>query len=151
MCAVTPPDTSAVATRYGTVVSSVTDGGSKITFTDNRKIAGSWVSGGNEFELGIARPQPDGCEKSCKIGKQNQANDQVTATSIQSTLLVTPSTNLTSVRACVDSTCPVLPGEFIEEPCACLGSVGDFAKAATIMQSMRLAGGDQMCSSGTAK
>jgi hypothetical protein len=51
-------------------------------------------------------------------------------------------------RTCEKGVCPVQAGEEMDIPCRCMN---DFGAASTLLQTLRLAGQDMICTSGNVK
>jgi len=104
--------------------------------------AGNW----SEENIGLGSPQDmpvvADCQPVCKVFKVVQ-DDRVTPDATTSQVKVTPTRKVYRYPSCANNQCPLEAGETIEKDCQCLN---DFAEAATIMQSIRFAGQDILCS-----
>ena len=135
-------------TRFKTIKDTTTMDGTSFSFTDYRQnIDGSWS---NAAMNGIlpAGDTYETCMPSCKVNRP-ALRDETTTAGLLSDNLVDSSTFEIRYLSCgTDNVCPVEPGDQIVSACGCLD---EFPQAATIMQTMRLSGADNICSSGTAK
>jgi len=123
------PDVS----RADQVAGSVTESGSSWHFTDP-------VTGGGQVNLRMK--EGEGCIKACKLKKEDRsasAGQGRTTADIRHN----PSTTVFIYRTCVDGSCPARPGEAIVTDCTCLE---EFGLAYGVMESMRQAAADQVCS-----
>lgn len=143
-------DFSDIGKRFGTVRTSVQQSGNNISFDDKIKNKdGTWTnSGGLSLSL-ISTPAGDSCEKACKTRVPREDN-QVTVAGLNSTIRLNNSDASDFMyRTCINNVCPVdKPGEIIVSDCECNNS---FTEAASAIQSMRLAGKDTICTTGTPK
>jgi hypothetical protein len=149
LCSSQPMDLSFAKQRLATVVPTSQYDGTNLTFTDTRYENGRWANYPNQI-FHIQRGQlGEDCEKACKV-RVSMKNTQVGTGD--------PLSNVRSgasyqdyvyyYRACYNDQCPVDAGEELVTPCQC---TQDFAGAASVMQSLRLAGQDIICSSGNIK
>ena len=107
---------------------------------------GNWIS--EDSNLGLPdRDVYEACETACKTRKQiidTQASGSYNVSQTR--------TNTTSYefyyKTCTNNVCPLGAGEEIVKGCQC---INDFAEAASIMQMLRQAGKDIICSDGTQK
>lgn len=139
-------DFSDTKTRYGQVVGSLTTGSSSASYQDMQRSNGGWVSSSETIGL-MDLPDHDECEKACKTRRPAQDTQAVLAGHSEQFKTSTDSYDIL-YHTCVDDGCPTEPGEEILKDCQCLN---DFAEAATIMQMLRLAGQDTICSDGVPK
>lgn len=127
--------------RTSVAQSTATSGGN---FTEvHRASDGSWAS----QDLGLGQPAElpafGNCEMACKL-RSPVSDDRVALTGV-----VGPNRNMSTryqyrYAVCdASNTCPLNPGEEMIKPCQCLN---EFGEAATIMQLMRQAGQDLICS-----
>ncbi len=127
--------------RTSVAQQTATSGGN---FTEVHRAAdGTWTS----QDLGLGEPSElpafGDCEQACKL-RLPVADDRVALTGV-----VSPNRNQSSryeyrYAVCdANNVCPQNPGEEILKPCQCLN---EFGEAATIMQLMRQAGQDLICS-----
>jgi hypothetical protein len=143
-----PFDFSDVQKRMGNIASTATDNTTSIYYQDLTKdSSGNWTA--TDYNEGL--PSKDiaaDCEQACKTEKTN--TDTQAAISGNASQYQSNNTQSLSFyyKTCVNGTCPVGPGETIVEDCQC---IDDFGEAAGIMQSMRMAGQDMICSDGTAE
>lgn len=87
------------------------------------------------------------CEPVCKT-RRPRMDAQVATSGPVAEQRVDPQSWEFFYHACREHNCPAGPGEEILQDCQCLS---EFAESATILQTLRLAGRDQVCSDGTAK
>lgn len=85
------------------------------------------------------------CAPVCKT-RREVTQDNVSASGLVQDNTATPVSYDIAYRACSATGCPLSPGEEIVTDCTCLDA---FAEAATVMQLIRSAGRDILCSSGT--
>ncbi len=114
-------------------------------FTETHKDAsGNWTS--TQIAIGQPADLPvvPSCRPMCKLAKQ-VADDRVTALDVTASVRSSPGTKTVFRYAECDAsnTCPAQAGETIEQSCQCLD---EFAEAASIMQMMRQAAQDLICS-----
>lgn len=113
-------------------------------FTEiHRDASGNWAS--TQVALGSPKDMPvvPKCEDVCKL-KTEVVDDRVGPDYITAKNRSTPATKtLYRYAVCENGTCPAQPGETVVKQCQCLN---EFAEAATIMQLMRQAGQDLICS-----
>jgi hypothetical protein len=136
-------DFSDVATRFGKVVSSATDNTSNITFQDQRLGSQGWTISNGSLNL----PQRDPaavCEVACKT-RIAKTDTQVTTTGNVTDMRIPAQSYDIFYKSCIDNACPLDPGEEVVMGCQC---INEFAEAATVIQALRLAGKDNICSSG---
>ena len=125
--------------RVGTIASSLQEDQGTVTFNDP-------ASELNSLEIpGLTDGET--CIKACKLKKaQDAAAASNTATSAD--YRFTPSSVTYIYRTCDGDNCPVEDGEEIVTPCQCLS---EFNLAYGVMESMRQAAVDMICSDGTKK
>jgi hypothetical protein len=119
------------------------------TFTDYRKDekTQTWITEGNTFDLGVARNQPySACSNVCKTRKPRQ-DSQASQTGVTSQYRKDITTYDFYYRQCYPSTttCPAGAGEEIIIDCQC---INEFAETFTLLESLKEAGKDSICSSG---
>jgi hypothetical protein len=86
------------------------------------------------------------CVSVCKT-KVDVPQNSISTNGTTGELAETPMISKYSYKECsLDNVCPIESGEQIVQACSCSS---DFANATAIMQSVRLAGQDMMCTSGT--
>ena len=143
-----PFDFSDAQKRVGNIASTTKDNGSSVYYQDLTKdSSGNWTT--TDYNEGLPeRDTAADCELACKTEKAN--TDTQAAISGNASQYQSNNTQSMSFfyKTCVNGACPVGAGETIVEDCQCLD---DFGEAAGIMQSMRTAGQDMICSDGTAK
>ncbi|BDV41516.1 hypothetical protein GURASL_04390 [Geotalea uraniireducens] len=140
-------DFSAIGTRFGKVTTTVTDNTSSLDFQDKRLTAGGWSDATGSFAL-PGRDQSPTCEQACKTRKPK--NDTQVTVSGDVTEMRNPATSYDFFYRVCDrnNVCPAGPGEEIVKDCQC---INDFNEAATIIQTLRTAGKDTICTSGAKK
>lgn len=150
LCTDQPIDLSKAEQRLATVVPSTQydEGQGKLTFSDIRYENGQWVSYPNQvFWVGTGE-KPDYCEQACKV-RVPRDNTQVSiGNPVSSSQVSSLNPYVYYYRTCENGVCPVESGEEIVTQCQC---VNDFGAASTMLQSLRLAGQDIICSSGNSK
>lgn len=145
-----PWDFSDIGKRFGTVKQSLQNNNGTLSFNDKVKGKdGTWTDKNNLGLSIISTPPGEACEKACKT-RVPKENNQVTTEGLNSTLRVNNANSSDFMyKVCVNNVCPVDQiGEVIVSDCQCNNS---FAEAAAAIQSMRLAGKDTICTSGTPK
>ncbi len=85
------------------------------------------------------------CQQLCKTKKPRLANDVARSGPVKN-LQVDTTTYDFFYHQCLFG-CPMGQGEILVKPCGC---VNEFAEAAAMMQTVRMAGGDTVCTSGIA-
>lgn len=136
-------DFSNVGTRFGQVVSTTTDNTTNLSFQDPRLGPQGWTVANGSINLSQRELGAD-CEFACKT-RVPKTDTQVTTTGNVTDIRVAGQSYDIYYKTCIDNTCPVDTGEEIVTNCQCLNL---FAEAATFMQTLRLAGKDNVCSSG---
>ncbi|MDO3377085.1 hypothetical protein [Geoalkalibacter halelectricus] len=133
--------------RLAAVVTSTAEAQGRLSFEDRRRDAqGAWVDSSHAADLPQAAVIEE-CEPVCKTRRPKvEAQVAVAGTAVQAR--TEPLSFEFFYRPCREMRCPVEPGEEIVQDCRCLN---EFAEAAAIMQTLRLAGRDQICSDGAAK
>ena len=140
-----PFDFSAAQKRLGNVVSTTADNKTSMYYQDlTQNSSGNWTP--TNVNSGLpSRDTYGDCELACKTEKAN-TNTQAAISGNASQF---QSNNTQSMsfyyRTCVNGSCPAGPGETIVEDCQC---INDFGEAAGLMQTLRAAGGDLICSDG---
>jgi len=94
-----------------------------------------------------ALPVVDDCVKACKTGRESAAAD-VAHSGVSGEHTVDGVKRIYTWKRCGAGGCPLADGEEIIEDCECLDQFGD---AVAAMQSVRMAGGDTICSDGVKK
>lgn len=144
MCDARPFDFSTAATRYGTVVDSVASGGS--TYQDMRLVGGAWQQDSGSVSMLDFGSHAE-CQQACKT-RRVSVKDQALLSGPVSQTQTDPVSYDILYHTCVDGNCPAGPDEEILKDCQCLN---DFAEAASVMQMLRQASQDVICSDGVAK
>lgn len=139
-------DFSEYKERLKTIKDSTADNVSNFSYRDYRKTKdGTWQYEDKTIDTsGVMRPSTSSCEMACKTRRPKDN----TATSI--TDKTTDFRNNSSsydffYKSCRDGVCPVGTNEEVLKECQC---INEFAEAALIMQVIRSAGQDFLCSSG---
>lgn len=143
VCGSTQYDFSDVATRFGQVVSSASDNTSNLTFQDPRLGPTGWTIANGSINLPQRDPVSE-CEVACKT-RIAKTDTQVTTTGTVNDMRVPAQSYDIFYKTCINSSCPAEPGEEVVIDCQC---INEFAEAATVIQTLRLAGKDNICSSG---
>lgn len=146
LCDASAYDFSDAKTRFGQVVGSLHEDGTSACYQDALKVPGGWASTSESFDR-MPLPVHDECEKACKTRKSRLDSQVVLAGHSEQFQTDTASYDIV-YHTCVDGRCPVEPGEEILKDCQCLN---EFAEAASIIQMLRLAGQDTICSDGIPK
>ncbi|MFZ4857731.1 MAG: hypothetical protein ACOYL3_15165 [Desulfuromonadaceae bacterium] len=136
-------DFSGVATRFGKVVSSASDNTANLTFQDPRLGPTGWNIANGSINLPQRDPASE-CEVACKT-RIAKTDTQVTTTGTVTDMRVPAQSYDIFYKTCINNSCPADPDEEIVIDCQC---VNEFAEAATVIQTLRLAGKDNICSSG---
>jgi hypothetical protein len=136
-------DFSNVATRFGQVVSSVSDNTSDLSFRDPRLGTQGWSVADGSITL-PQRDQVEECEAACKT-RIAKADTQATTSGTVTDVRVPASSFDIYYRTCGNGACPLGTGEEIVTDCRC---INEFAESASVFQVLRLAGKDSICSSG---
>jgi len=156
VCGQTSYNVADAGTRFGSVVSSSTENGTTLNYTDNRKGAARWSTSDGVIQLGNKELGAD-CELGCKtklLKKDTQASASGTTTGVPTLENVTdkrvPAQSYEFFyKACENGTCPIDdPAEQIVTNCQCLNNFND---TAVFVQTLRLSGKDLICSSGAKK
>lgn len=140
-------DFSDIGKRYGKIKQTTENSGSGFDFIDYSKDKdGNWnLKPSGPLNL----PNKDHynvCENACKTRKPKE-DTQVSLSGVISDNRTAGTADYDFFyRTCNNNVCPAEPGEEIITPCQC---INEFAQAATIMQTLRVAGKDNICSSGT--
>ncbi len=148
-----PFDFSAIQKRAGNVLSTEADNGGSFYYQDLRQnSSGGWVYNGVTSGL-PPRDTPSDCEQACKTEKiVTDTQAALLGSNLPSNASQYQANNTQNIqyfyKTCVNGKCPSGPGETIVEDCQC---IDDFGEAAGIMQSLRMAGSDLICSDGTAE
>ena len=142
-----PYDFSAAQKRFGNVANTTTDNATSMYYQDlTPDSSGNWTT--TAVNSGLpARANYGDCEQACKTEKPI-TNTQAAETQNASQVDTTTAGYDFFYRPCVNGACPLGQGESIVTNCQCLN---EFGEAASLMQTMRLAGQDLICSDGTAE
>ncbi len=147
VCGQSSFDFSNVGTRFGKVVSTATDNTTNLSFQDPRLGATGWSVANGSIDISGRQLGAD-CELGCKT-RVPKSDTQTTTSGNVTDLRVPGQSYDIFYRTCVDGVCPVEgPTEQITDDCQCLNN---FNESAVFMQTLRLAGKDNICSSGQKK
>ncbi len=146
LCSSPVYDFSDTKTRYGEVIESLSPGSSSASYQDLQRSDAGWTPSSESFAL-MSLPEHDECEKACKTRRPTQDTQAVLAGHSEQFKTHTESYDIL-YHTCVNDQCPAGPDEEIIKHCQCLN---EFAEATTLMQMLRLAGQDTICSDGVPK
>lgn len=146
LCDAHPYDFSDAKTRFGRIAESLSEDGSTAVYQDALKTAGGWMPTSESFDL-MPLPAHDECEKACKT-RRSRMDSQVVLSGHSEQFQTSTNSYDILYRTCIDDRCPAEPDEEVLKDCQCLN---EFAEAASILQMLRLAGQDTLCSDGTPK
>ena len=148
VCGTTVPfDFSNIGTRFGKVVSTATDNTANLTFQDPRLGETGWTVANGSIDISGRQLGAD-CELGCKT-RIPKKDTQVTTGGNANDLRVPSMSYDIFYRTCTDGGCPVEdPSEEIVDNCKCMN---EFVETAVFVQTLRLAGKDNICSSGNRK
>ncbi len=146
VCTASGYDFSDAKQRVSSIKESVTDNTSSIYYRDYRKNDdGQWIYEDRTYDMtGTYRPAVDTCQKACKTRKRVE-DTQTNVTAMKGDYLESTTSYNFFYRQCGSTGCPLGEGEEVVLDCQC---INEFAEAAVIMQSLRQAGRDMICSSG---
>lgn len=140
-------DFSAAQKRLKVVTSTAKDNTSSFYYSDYRDDgSGTWITEGITSLL----PERDAfgdCDIVCKV-KTTGTDTQVSDTGTTAKYRQDTQCGTFYYRTCNNGTCPLNAGEDIVKDCQC---INEFAEAAAIMQTIRQAGRDMICSDGASK
>ncbi|HOD72725.1 MAG TPA: hypothetical protein PKO27_17015 [Deltaproteobacteria bacterium] len=137
-------DFSDARRRVQSIRDSVQDQQTAFYYRDYRKTETGWQYEDSTYDMsGAYRPIVGACETACKT--RRLVDDTKTTIATKKDDFVTPSTYQFFYKKCTEAGCPVGPSEDIVRDCQCMN---EFAEAAVIMQSLRQAGRDIICTSG---
>jgi len=140
-------DFSAIGTRFGTVITSTADNGATLDFQDKRLSGGGWTDSTGSISLPTRDPSP-ACELACKT-RVPKNDTQVTISGDVTSNRIPATSYDFFYRVCDrNNVCPTVAGEEIVMDCQC---INDFNEAATIIQTLRTAGKDTICTTGAKK
>lgn len=139
-------DFSEIKQRVKTIKDSTTDNTSSMTYIDYREDAnGNYIYENKGMDLsGLNRPSFSRCEMACKTRKVREDNT-TTVVDKKSDFQNTAISYDFFYRTCRTGSCPAGAGEEIVKDCQC---IDEFAEATLIMQLLRSAAQDTICSSG---
>jgi len=145
-CETNPVDFSDSQKRVEKITSTVKDNSTLMYYQDLRKDdAGNWVTESMIVGLG-RRDSYESCEKACKV--RRPVVDTQAAIRGHTAQVRTGTQAFDFFYKPCTSACPVSDGEEIVMGCQC---INEFAEATAVMQALRIAGKDVVCSSGVAK
>lgn len=140
-------DFSAIGTRFGTVTTSTADNGVTLDFLDKTLTPGGWTDTNGSISL-PGRDSSATCEQACKT-RIPKTDTQVTVSGDVATMRYPATSYDFFYRVCDQNNhCPTGAGEEIIMDCQC---INDFNEAATIIQTLRTAGKDTICTTGNKK
>lgn len=130
--------------RAGAVIGSVADNTASVYYRDLRKDQnGNWIS--EDKTVGLpGRDSYLNCEMACKTRKPTTDTEASMAGNTAQFRNTTASYDF-FYKNCVDSACPLSAGEEVVKSCQC---ISDFAEAASLMEVLKNAGSDMICSDG---
>lgn len=137
-------DFEGAAKRVSTIENSTTESG----YTDLRLSSGSTAPIQIPGDLTLFNEiQVDPCTLQCKARKKSAEND-VLISGVSNEFVSSNEQSEVKYYECKNKTCPLQDGEELLQDCGCLNG---FADTAVMMQMMRMAGSDLLCSSGQKK
>lgn len=147
VCASTSYDFSDIKKRAAIIKQSAAETTTSMYYQDYRKENGAWVAEDKTFDMtGSYRPTVAACAEACKTITPKEPTD-TTMLDVRTNYLQNPSMYNVHYKTCAQTTgCPVEAGETVLKDCQC---IQEFMEAALIMQIIRMAGKDLICSSGT--
>lgn len=125
--------------RANTVATSVNQTG----YTDRRQQNGVTITSNEQLNLPNVTP-PERCERVCKVRRSHDRTDLGSSGPVNSINTNSTSYEMTYLN-CGTGSCPSLSGDEIIKDCQCLD---EFSEATAIMQLVRTAGRDMICTSG---
>ena len=144
MCQTGNYDFADAKKRLEAIRTSVQDEQTAFYYRDYRKTDEGWQYEENVYDInGAYRPVVATCEKACKTRKL--VDNTETTVTVRKDSYVTPTSYQYFYKTCTDAGCPLGAFEEILKDCQC---INEFAEAAVIMQSLRQAGRDLICSTG---
>lgn len=118
--------------RAASIKGSVINNGDSMSYLDGQTVS-----------VDVHKAQNTGnCEMGCKVTIDSKNHQNTTATSTWEYNKNT-SDIVTYYKSCINGACPIESGETLIQDCQCLN---DFTKSASMMQSMRNASKDMICS-----
>lgn len=149
ICTDQPIDLSSAKRRLQTIVPSVNykESEGKIIYSDTRLQNNQWITETNLQIIVGGEAVSDSCEKACRV----KITDPPTNVGLGDPISLERKEKTTQIyfyRTCQDNTCPVQEGEVVDIECKCMD---DFGAASTMLQTLRLAGQDMICTSGNFK
>ncbi len=140
-------DFSAIGTRFGTVTTSTSDNGASLDFQDKRLSEAGWTNTNGSISFPTRDPSPT-CEQACKT-RVPKIDTQVTVSGDVSANRNPATSYDIFYRVCdLNNVCPAGAGEEIVMDCQC---INEFNEAATMIQTLRTAGKDTICTTGDKK
>ena len=116
-----------------------------MSYNDYYLSGSTWTTGRSSYATGnVYRGNIGSCQQACKT-VMNVDNTSTNVAYRKSDVSLDATTPVYYYHACTSAGCPAGPGETIVTDCQC---IDDFAEAAVIMQTLRQAGKDLICSSG---
>ncbi len=144
-CTTNGYDFSAIQKRVSTIKQSAQDNTSSMSYNDYYLSGSTWTTGSSSYATGnVYRGNIGNCQQACKT-VMNINNTSTNVAYRKSDVSLDATTPVYYYHACTSAGCPAGPGETIVTDCRC---IDDFAEAAVIMQTLRQAGKDVICSSG---
>ena len=144
LCQAQGLDFNGARKRLDRITSTATDNTTSLYYQDLRKDKdGNWINESNTIYLPSRDPYSD-CERACKT-KKPSTNTQAGVTGNATEYQTSTTTYDFFYKSCVNDLCPLVVGEEIIKDCQC---INDFAEAASIMESLKEASKDIICSSG---
>lgn len=146
LCKTTLPELD--FTRQQKNLETIQYGGSILSFSDIRKENGTWIDEGTKQFL-ISLQKEKGCPEVCKVKVIEDMPDVGEQGPISTKNTALPKVSY-EYRECQNGACPYDPakGEEMVQKCGCLT---DFNDALVVLQAIRLAGQDIICTSGVKK
>ncbi len=142
LCQVQGWDFNDAQKRMARITSTATDNTTSLYYQDLRKDDnGNWINESNTISLPPRDPYSD-CERACKT-KKPSTNTQAGVTGNAAEYQTSTITYDFFYKSCVNNTCPLVAGEEMVKDCQC---INDFAEAASIMESLKEASKDIICS-----
>jgi hypothetical protein len=146
-CTVPAYDFTNAKQRFNTINSSTSQSGTTVNYTDysQNSATGQWGASSNSFTLNNGS-LPTDCEQACEVKRLTTNTQAGTTGVISNNRIVGTGSQDTYFLTCSNGSCPTQAGDVVLQDCTCLNA---FDQAASIVQTMRLAGSDNICSSGT--
>lgn len=143
-------DLSKAKQRLATIVPSTqyNESQGQITFNDIRYENNQWKSYPNQIFWVGTETKPDACEQACRVRVATKDTQVGIAGNVNARQAGQAGQYVYYYRTCEKGVCPVQAGEEMDIPCRCMN---DFGAASTLLQTLRLAGQDMICTSGNVK